>query len=352
MRRIAVLNQKGGVGKTTTVANLAAALARSGQRVLVVDLDPQANLTLHLGVDPSDLELSVYDLMRDECAGYEVIKDTCVEGLELVPATIDLAGLEVELSQADGREALLRERLEPLVGDYEWVFVDCPPSLGLLTLNALVAAREVLIALQTEFFALQGVSRLLQTVELVRERLNAGLKVGGVLACMYDHRTSLSRAVLDDIRGYFGDKVFRTVIRKNVRLAEAPSFGLPITVYDEKSYGAQDYLSLARELLGVAPPVPPPLPEQLRDAGGLPGEDEPPAVPEMPERPEPAPADPAIVSVTEIVPVATDPLKDWPPALPNVVAGAAEGGGQPPVTTDETGGESAESAEQPGAWGI
>lgn len=265
MRRIAVLNQKGGVGKTTTAANLSAALAELGKRVLVVDLDPQANLTMHLGVDPRTVENSVYDLMLGECRPFETIKDTLVEGLEIIPATIDLAGFEVEFSNVEGRDSLLRQAVEPLLSDYDFFFVDCPPSLGLLTVNALVAVREVFIALQTQFFALQGVSRLLETVDLIQARMNPQLKVTGVIPCMYDPRTALSKAVLADIRGFFGRRVFETVIRNNVRLAEAPSFGQPIHLYDRRCYGALDYMSLAREILGEPPPKPPPLPPASPD---------------------------------------------------------------------------------------
>ena len=250
MRKIAVLNQKGGVGKTTTVVNLGACLAELGRRVLLVDMDPQANLTLHFALDLARGEPSVYTLLRGEHALPEVLKGTPLEGLKLVPSTIDLAGLEVELSaQSQGRELCLARALEAAEGQFDHILVDCPPSLGLLTVNGMCAVREVFIPLQTEFFALQGLGRLLQTVQLVRASLNPSLEITGIIACMFDVRTALAAEVLQEIKLHFGELVFGTVIRKNIRLAEAPSFGMPITLYDRKCYGTEDYRSLAREVL-------------------------------------------------------------------------------------------------------
>jgi len=250
MRKIAVLNQKGGVGKTTTVVNLGACLCELGKKVLLVDMDPQANLTLHLGLELLRGEPSVYTLLQGEHPPEMVVRDTKLEGLKIIPSDIDLAGLEVELAvQGEGRELRLAQALQAADGNFDYLFVDCPPSLGLLTLNGVCAVEEIFIPLQTEFFALQGLGRLLHTVQLVRSKLNPEVDITGIIACMYDGRTSLAVEVLEEIRRHFGEKVFGTVIRKNVRLAEAPSFGIPITLYDAKCYGAEDYRSLAREVL-------------------------------------------------------------------------------------------------------
>jgi chromosome partitioning protein len=253
MRRIAVLNQKGGVGKTTTVVNLGACLAELGHRALLVDMDPQANMSMHLGLEAKGREPSVYTFLRGEDGPSDVVRATALEGLHAIAAHIDLAGLEVELSDMPGsRETRLRDALAGLADGFDYMLVDCPPSLGLLTLNVMCAVDELFIPLQTEFFALQGLGRLTSTVELVRSRLNPALEITGIIACMFDVRTSLATEVLQDIRTHFGDRVFATVIRKNVRLAEAPSFGLPITAYDRRCYGTEDYRSLAREVLAMA----------------------------------------------------------------------------------------------------
>ncbi len=251
MRRIVVLNQKGGVGKTTTVANLGACLAELGKRVLMVDVDPQANLSIHYGVELQQGDPSLYTLVREEHEPHEVIRDTPVEGLSLIASNIDLAGLSVELSERADRLMVLRESLARLPAAFDYVLMDSPPSLGLLTVNAMSAAREVFIPLQTEFFALHGVSKLLRTVTLVRQHVNRELYITGVIACMFDSRTCLAQEILDDIRGHFGPRVFRTVIRKNVRLAEAPGFGMPITQYDPDCHGADDYRALAAEVLAM-----------------------------------------------------------------------------------------------------
>ena len=246
MRRIIVLNQKGGVGKTTTVANLGACLADLGKQVLVVDVDPQANLSLHLGVDAQRGQPSLYTLIRGEHEAGEVVRPTSMQGLSLIPSNLDLAGLSVELREDRQRLFVLRGVLDAMPG-FDYVLMDSPPSLGLLTLNAMCAAREVFIALQTEFFALQGVGKLLGTVRRVRG-VNPRLTVSGVVACMYDVRTRLAQEILADIREHFGPRVFNTVIRSNVRLAEAPGFGQAIIQYDDTCHGAQDYRALAQEV--------------------------------------------------------------------------------------------------------
>ncbi len=269
MRRIIVLNQKGGVGKTTTVANLGACLAELGRRVLVVDADAQANLSLHFGGEPGRGEPSLYTLMRGEHSPAQVVRPTGVAGLSLIPASIDLAGLSTELAGRADRLVVLRKALAALPPLYDYVLMDSPPSLGVLTVNAMTAAREVFIPLQTEFFALQGVGKLLRTVRLVQANLNRELSITGVVACMYDSRTCLAREILEEMRGHFGDKVFRTAVRANIRLAEAPGFGLPITHYDETCHGAEDYRALAREVVAMeqrllaAPPA-----RELRSLAG------------------------------------------------------------------------------------
>ena len=253
MRRIAIANQKGGVGKTTTAANLGACLAEVGTRVLLVDMDPQANLSIHVGAAVEREEPSAYTLLRDESTFDETLRDAAVAEMKIIPANIDLAGLEVELSnQGPGRERRLADALEPAGEDFDYLLVDCPPSLGLLTLNGMCAVEEVFIPLQTEFFALQGLGRLMETVRLVRHSLNPRLEITGIIASMFDARTSLAMEVIGEIKEHFGDRVFDTVVRKNVRLAEAPGFGVPIPLYDTGCYGTEDYRSLAREVLAMA----------------------------------------------------------------------------------------------------
>ena len=249
MRSIALTNQKGGVGKTTSGANLGACLAMLGRRVLLVDIDPQANLSVHFGVDIYTDVRSVYDLMIGEARVDEVVQRTQVEQLDLIPSNINLAGAEIELVGIVGRETILKEALQPGMSQYDYVFMDCPPSLGLLTLNALTTAKEVFIPLQTEFFALQGMSKLMATIRLVRRRINPELSVTGIIACMYDGRTRLAHEVKANIQEFFPDKLFASVIHKNVKLAESPSHGKPITMYDRSSRGYKDYLALAREVI-------------------------------------------------------------------------------------------------------
>ncbi len=250
MRRIIVLNQKGGVGKTTTVANLGACLAELGKKVLMVDVDPQANLSLHFGVEVPRGEPSLYTLLQGENGPEEVLCTTSVDGLHLLPGNVDMAGLAVELPKERSSLFVLRDVLQGVWNGYDYVLTDSPPSLGMLTLNAMCASQEIFITLQTEFFALQGVGKLIQTVHKV-QTLNPGVDVTGVVACMYDARTCLAKEILAEIRKHFGRRVFDTVVRTNIRLAEAPGFGLPITQYDESCHGADDYRSLAAEVVAM-----------------------------------------------------------------------------------------------------
>ena len=260
MRRIAVINQKGGVGKTTTCANLGAALARAGQRVVLVDMDPQANLSLHLGAELEAGEPSIYSVLLGSTPLAEALRPTATPGLSLVASHIDLSGAELELAAAIGRESLLRDALNTWAeaadandGGVDFLIIDCPPSLGLLSVNALAAVQEVLITLQTEFFALQGMSKLVEVVQLMRRRLNPELEITGILPCLYDSRLRLAREVLGEIRRYFPARVFPRPIRSNVKLAESPSYGQAIFDYAPSSPGAQDYANLAAHMLAAAP---------------------------------------------------------------------------------------------------
>lgn len=246
MKIVALINQKGGVGKTTSAINIGAGLKQLGQRVLLVDLDPQAHLTYSLGIVAHELEKTVYQLLKGESR----LEETIIErnGLKVIPATLDLSGAELELSSVAGREFLLREILSGLRG-FDYVLLDCPPSLGLLTLNALTTAHEVIIPLQAEYLALSGLSKLMQTIEIVQKRLNQNLKIAGIIATRYDGRKKLNNEVVEKIKEHFGEKVYHTLIRDNISLAEAPSFGKNIFEYRPDSYGAIDYLNLCREIL-------------------------------------------------------------------------------------------------------
>jgi chromosome partitioning protein len=253
-RVIAIANQKGGVGKTTTAINLGAGLAVAERRTLIVDMDPQGNATSGMGLDRAALTGSIYDVLVEETPMTEVrVERVHFPCLDIVPSSQDLVGAEVELVDRSRRELVLRNALATVRDDYEFVLLDCPPSLGLLTLNTLAAADAVLIPIQCEFYALEGLSQLLNTVRLVQQNLNPRLQIEGVLLTMYDQRLNLSRQVADEAKEYFGSRVFESVIPRNVRLAEAPSFGKPIVLYDVLSAGAQSYLALAREVIGHQP---------------------------------------------------------------------------------------------------
>lgn len=246
---VALANQKGGVGKSTTAINLAASLAFQDQRVLLIDLDPQGNASSGLGIDRGSIEVSIYDVLLKESALEDAIEATSVRNLFVVPATIDLAGAEIELVSMFSRETRLGNAIAEIDDDFDIVLIDCPPSLGLLTVNALTAAREVLIPIQCEYYALEGLSQLLRNVELVSANLNPDLKVTGVVLTMYDGRTKLSKEVAEQVREYFGEVAFDTVIPRSVRLSEAPSYGEPIEAFDPMSRGAIAYRQLGREFL-------------------------------------------------------------------------------------------------------
>jgi chromosome partitioning protein len=314
MRRLAILNQKGGVGKTTTAANLGAALALRGRRVLLVDLDPQGNLTDHLGVEAGDDALTVYDVLTEGAALADAAVATGTEGLHLVPSHEDLAGVELELASQPGRESRLRRALDRIAERtaYDYVLVDCPPSLGLLSLNAMVAVDEIFVALQTEYFALRGMTQLQRIVEEVRAEIHPGVRIAGILPTLVDPVTNLAREVIDEVRKHFGDLVFQTRIRKSVRLAEAPGHQLHVFDYAPDSSGAADYRALAEEVEARAPAAratPPP-------AAKAPAAKPPPvaAKPAAPPAKPPAAPAPAAAKPPVAAPVARPPAPKPAPA--------------------------------------
>ncbi len=248
---IAICNQKGGVGKTTTAINLATSLAISGKRVLLIDIDPQGNATSGLGIDKHNVKSSTYDLLIDEIDPRPVILKTTIKNLSLIPSNLNLTGAEVELVGIMGREYRLKKALSGILEDYDFILIDCPPSLGLLTINALSAAYSALIPIQCEYYALEGLSQLTNTINLVKENLNPSLAIEGVLLTMADYRTNLTNEVINEARNFFKDKVYATVIPRNIKITEAPGFGKPIILYDKHSIGAQKYQEFAEEVLGV-----------------------------------------------------------------------------------------------------
>ena len=249
-RIIAVANQKGGVGKTTTAINLSAALAEKGMKVLLADMDPQGNSTSGLGVDKS-ADGSVYDLLINGYTASRCIRKGVWMSLDLIPSTVDLAGAEIEMLELDRHEFVLKRRLRNIAQDYDYILIDCPPSLNILTVNALTTANSVLVPIQCEFYAMEGLTQLMYTVQLVKKKLNPGLEIEGVVCTMYDARTNFSQQVVDSVREYLGDVVYETIIPRNVRLAEAPSHGMPILEYDSRSAGAEAYRRLAAELIST-----------------------------------------------------------------------------------------------------
>jgi chromosome partitioning protein len=249
-KAIAIFNQKGGVGKTTTNINLAACLAMKKKNILIMDIDPQGNTTSGVGISKKDLDKTMYEILIDENLDpNDAILGTSIENLKILPASVRLAGGEIELVQLEGREHRLRKALEKIKDNYDYLFIDCPPSLGLLTINSLTAVDSVLIPIQCEFYALEGVSQLISTIDLVKQSLNPDLEIEGVILSMFDGRTNLSIQVVEEVKKYFKDKVYTTVIPRNVRLAEAPSYGMPIIEYDAKSKGAEAYMEFADEFL-------------------------------------------------------------------------------------------------------
>lgn len=248
-RVIAVANQKGGVGKTTTAINLSACLAEKGQKVLAIDMDPQGNMTSGLGIDKDEVEKNIYDLMIGQAGVDEVLQKEAIENLDVIPTSIDLSAAEIELIGVDDKEFIIRNAVQPIKDDYDYIIIDCPPSLSMLTINAMTTADSVLVPIQCEYYALEGLTQLIHTIELVQNRLNPDLDIEGVVFTMYDARTNLSLQVVENVKNNLDQSIYKTIIPRNVRLAEAPSYGLPITLYDKRSVGAESYRLLAEEVL-------------------------------------------------------------------------------------------------------
>ena len=248
-RIISVSNQKGGVGKTTTTVNIAAFLAERGKKVLIIDVDPQGNAGFGIGVNAEEIDTTIYEVLIGDIPIQDAIFSTDVEGLYLIPSNIHLSGAQVDLLDAEGKEFILKKALDEVKDNFHYIFIDCPPSLGILTLNSLISADSVLIPLQCEYYALEGLSQLLRIIAMVQEGLNRDLKIEGVVLTMFDSRTNLAQQVVGDVKGYFEDKVFDTIIPRNVKLSEAPSFGKPISLYDRTSAGSMTYEKLAEEIM-------------------------------------------------------------------------------------------------------
>ena len=248
-RTIAIANQKGGVGKTTTAINLSAALAEKGKKVLTIDLDPQGNTTSGLGIDKNNCKYTVYELMLDECSIKQCIRSNIYDNLCLIPSNVNLAASEIELIGIRDKEYILRNEVEWIKDDFDYIIIDCPPSLSMLTVNAMTTADSVIVPIQCEYYALEGLSQLLHTINLVKERLNSKLEVEGFVFTMYDARTNLSLQVVENVKNNLNQQIYKTIIPRNVKLAEAPSYGLPITIYDSRSAGAESYRQLADEVI-------------------------------------------------------------------------------------------------------
>lgn len=246
---IAVANQKGGVGKTTTSINLSAAMAAKGKKILVIDTDPQGNTTSGFGIEKNELENTIYELMLSECSIKECILSDVIQGVSIIPSNVNLAATEIELIGVDRKEYILKREIEWVKDSYDYIIIDCPPSLNLLTINAMTTADSVLVPIQCEYYALEGLSQLIHTINLVKERLNPDLDMEGVVFTMYDSRTNLSMQVVENVKSHLSQKVFNTLIPRNIRLAEAPSYGMPINMYDAKSAGAEAYMLLADEII-------------------------------------------------------------------------------------------------------
>ena len=248
-RIIAIANQKGGVGKTTTAINLSSCLAEKGKRVLALDMDPQGNMTSGLGVDKDEVETTIYDLIVGEATIKEVLLEDIMENLDVIPTNIELSGAEIELLNVEGKEYIIKNAIKEIADNYDYVIIDCPPSLSMLTINAMTTANSVLVPIQCEYYALEGLSQLIHTVELVRDRLNSELTIEGVVFTMYDARTNLSLQVVENVKDNLQQNIYKTIIPRNIRLAEAPSYGMPINKYDPKSIGSDSYKKLAEEVI-------------------------------------------------------------------------------------------------------